>query len=325
MTEYYKSKDISNSAMSLINPEQEGSAQKYYKYINGQLENLQSKALELGSLIHEYKLEPENFNALSIDMPSGTVKAIIDTVLTTGNGEPIDLLDEQILEAARNAQYGGKWKEETIISKIKDNGREYYDAMLESSGKQIVDHSTLNTLYQCTTSLNRNRVARELLESKSNEDYHWVNEKEIYFDMTVPGTDRKYKCRSKIDRFGVDVKDKTFTLVDLKTTSKHISKYASAFEFYKTYRQLSFYIRALKSLLGEEYTCKACYIVAVMTTEPHLCRAFKIDPQDNYITKGYEEIDSLLTRIDFHTTSGNWVDDMEDLQNLEFILSLSND
>lgn len=324
--EYYKSRDISNSSLSLINPEQEGSAQKYYKYLNGDLEDIQSRALELGTLIHQYKLEPEQFNALSIDMPSDTICTIIDEVITHSNGEDLSYLREEILTAAGNAEYGGKWKDDTVVSKVIASGGEYYDAILSNEGKQLVDHSTLNTLYQCTTSLNRNRIARDLLDSKSNEHYEWVAEKEVYFEMHVPGTDRTVKCRSKIDRFGVNREAKTFTLVDLKTTSKHISKYGSAFEYYRTYRQLAFYIRAIQSLLGPEYTCDACYIVAVMTTEPHLCRVFKINPSDNYIAKGNEEIDSLISRIDFHTTSGNWVDDMEDIQDpTQFILTLTDD
>lgn len=324
--DYYQSKDISNSALSLINPEQEGSAQKYYKYLNGELEETQSKALELGTLIHQYKLEPEQFNALSIDMPSDTIRTIIDEVIDNSNGEDLSYLGEEILTAASNAGYGGKWKDDTVISKVIASGGEYYDAILSNEGKQLVDHSTLNTLYQCTTSLNRNTIARDLLDAVSNKHYEWVEEKEIYFDMPIPGTERTVKCRSKIDKFGVNREAKTFTLVDLKTTSKHISKYSSAFEYYRTYRQLAFYIRAIQSLLGPDYKCEACYIVAVMTVDPHLCRVFKIDPSDNYITKGNEEIDSLIKRIDFHTSSANWIDDMEDIQDpLQFTLTLTDD
>lgn len=63
-----------------------------------------------------------------------------------------------------------------------------------------------------------------------------------------------------------------------------------------------------------------------MTVEPYLCRVFNIDPADNYITKGNDEIDSLITRIDYHHSVGNWVDDMEDIQNPnQFILSLTDD
>ena len=324
--DYYKSRDISNSSLSYINPEQEGSAQKYYKYLNGQLENLESKALELGSLIHQYKLEPDEFNALSIDMPSATIKSIIDNVLAISNGEPVEELREYILEQAKEVGYGGKWKDDTVINKIIESGKEYYEAVTANVGKQLVDHTTLNTLYQCTTALNRNVAARDLLEASSNEFIEWVNEKEIYFEMPIPGTERTIKCRSKIDRFAVNREKKTFTLVDLKTTSKHISKYAGAFDYYRTYRQLSFYIRAIQSILGPDYKCEACYIVAVMTVEPYLCRVFNIDPADNYITKGNDEIDSLITRIDYHHSVGNWVDDMEDIQNPnQFILSLTDD
>lgn len=324
--DYYKSKKISNSSLSYINPEQEGSAQKYYKYLIGDLEDTQSRALELGTLIHQYKLEPEQFNALSIDMPSDTIQKIIDEVISKSEGEELSELYDLILEAAQNAEYGGKWKDDTIVSKVITSGEEYYNAVLDNKDKQLVDHSTLNIMYNAVTALNRNSFARDLLESTSNDYYEWVNEKEIYFDMPVPGTDRTIECRSKVDRFGVNREKKTFTLVDLKTTSKHISKYDGAFQYYKTYRQLAFYIRAIQSLLGDEFKPEACYIVAVMTTEPYLCRVFKIDPADNYIAKGNEEIDSLITRIDFHNSVGNWVDDMEDIEDpQQFILSLPDD
>lgn len=324
--EYYKSKDVSNSSLSYINPDQEGSAQKYYKYLNGDLEDLKSSALELGTLIHQYKLEPEQFSVLSIDMPSDTIKTIIDNVLFTSEGEPLEELYDQVLQQAKEVGYGGKWKDDTIVNKIVDSGKEYYNAVLSNTDKQIVDHSTMSVMQNAVTALNRNSFARDLIDSQSNEDYQWVNEKEIYFDMPIPGTERTIRCRSKVDRFGVNPRNKTFTLVDLKTTSKHISKYDGAFEYYRTYRQLAFYIRAIQSLLGDEYKPEACYIVAVMTKEPYLCRVFKINPEDNYIAKGNDEIDSLITRIDYHNSVGNWVDDMEDIEDpKQFILSLPDD
>jgi len=311
---YYESKDVSNSSLKHINPDEGGSASLFYKWKNNELDSESSKSLDLGTEVHEYKLEPEKFTTLAVAMPSDTIKGIIDVVFAGSEGQPLDELKEEILDAANDVEYSMKWKDETRVNKVIEQGAEYYKALQECEGKRIVDHQTMSKLYNCVQSLSRNEYATELLESKSTNEVQYVNEKEVFFEMKVPGTDRVIKTRSKLDRLRVNTVNKTFRVIDLKTTSKHISKYKSAFEYYHTYRQVAFYKRAAESLLGPEFTFEGADIVAVMTVEPYLSRVYGIEADDKYIDKGEAEIDDLMTRIDFHTQAQNWVDDMEDVQ-----------
>lgn len=306
---YYQSKAISNSALSYINPEQQGSAQKFYKWKIGELELEESPSLERGDLIHKYKLEPDLYDVMSVKMPTESIKNIIDDVLIHADGYDLSEMTDAILTAAASREYGQSWKPETLLKKVIEGGQEYFDAIQAATGKQIISHDTMNVLTNATESLDRNKSASELLDTPSNDSVLYFNELEIYFEIDGVPT------RSKLDRLIVNTVNKTFTVVDLKSTSKHIAKYAGAFEYYRTYRQLAFYIQAAQAHLGPDYTPSAeHYIVACMTVEPFLTRVFSVRTDSKYIEMGNQEIHELLERIKVHTNSNNWVDEMETIQ-----------
>jgi hypothetical protein len=128
------------------------------------------------------------------------------------------------------------------------------------------------------------------------------------------------KCKAKLDNIYIDLDNKIIYLNDLKTTAKPISLFKNTLEFYKYYRQIAFYKRALikqikfnNLLVGHvdfsNYKI-VCQIIAVETTGNFECQVFNVD---EYLPKGEEEIKSLLTRIKFHKDSNQWKRSMEDI------------
>lgn len=317
---YYSSRLISNSSLSYINPDQEGSAQKFRKYLDGELESEDSLSLERGDLIHKYMLEPDKFNALEMDLPSDTIIKIVDEVLIRNYDIKPEFGDnkEFILAAADTIGYGKNWKPETVLNKIVEAGTEYYNFKLANSNKIIVDYSTMNVVRSCVASLMHSDPAMQLLNAPGGQ-----NEKEIFWDA-IASDGSIHKAKSKLDRLIIDHVAKTFTVVDLKTSGKHISRYPESFAFWHTYRQMAYYIDAIQFMLGEEYSpSQEHYIVAVMTKDPYLTRVFRVTMEGGYIDKGRQEYKDLLTRINVHTTSANWVDEMETINGvLTFELKL---
>lgn len=303
---YYQSKAISNSVLSYINPEQDGSAHKFYQWKMGELESDESPSLERGDLIHKYKLEPDLYDVMSVKMPTESIKNIIDDVLIHADGYDLSEMTDAILASAEQRDYGQSWKPETLIKKVVEGGQEYFDAVQAATGKQIISHETKYVLDNATESLDHNKAASELLDTPSNNDVLYFNELEVFFEINGMAT------RAKLDRLIVNTVNKTFTVVDLKSTSKHVARYAGAFEYYRTYRQLAFYIKAAQAHLGPDYKpAEEHYIVACMTTSPFLTRVFNVKTTSKYIEQGNQEIESLLSRIKVHTDSSNWIDEME--------------
>lgn len=316
---YFKIKRVSNSSLSYINPDQDGSANKYKQYIDGVLPRESSASLELGDLVHKYMLEPENFNVLEMNKPSESIVSIVDYVIESvhqdnldSSGGDLSKFDAMITEGADMIKYGQNWKDATIVNKVVTMGQEYFKFVLTSKDKQIIDTSTAYRLQECVISLQAHKGAQKLLNDNDDKAVKAFNELSINWEKEIDGY--THKCKSKIDRLIINTEKKTFTVVDLKTLSKHISKYPKSFSYWHTGRQVAFYEDAAKAWLNENgyinyKPSKNHYIVAVMTTDPYLTRVFSVAHE--HIFAGRTEYYSLLDRVRFHTESNDWVFEME--------------
>ena len=294
--DYYKVKKISNSSLSYINPEQGGSPRKFKDYIDGNLEHLETPSLYHGSTIHKYILEPETFAVADIEKPSETIVKIMDKVYNITKGEidtDINKYHEYIFGSARELNYGQSWKPDTLIKKVIDQGKEYYDFLLRADGKICIDQKTAAMLTAVGSAINSHKAASELLftgEGKNEEEFYW-------------GPDKAYK--SKIDRYKKCSNTK-IDLIDLKTTSKSLEFFRDSFEYYQYDRQMAFYNDALEDNL---MLVNKVFIIAVETTGYYHVRVFEID--ENLIKEGRKKYKALLERIKWHQETQQWNESKE--------------
>jgi len=294
---YYKVKKISNSSLSYINPEQGGSPRKFKDYIDGNLEHLETPSLYHGSTIHKFILEPETFAVADLEKPSDTIVKIIDKVYNITKREidtDINKYHEYIFGSARELNYGQSWKPDTLIKKVIDQGKEYYDFLLRADGKTCINQKTAAMLTAVGASINAHKAASELLSGKGK------NEQELYW-----GPNKAYK--SKIDRYNfLSCSLRTVNLIDLKTTSKSLEFFKDSFEYYHYDRQLAFYVDALED---NNLIVNKVFIIAVETTGYHHTRVFEV--HKNLINKGRKKYKSLLERIKWHQNSQQWNESRE--------------
>jgi hypothetical protein len=89
-------------------------------------------------------------------------------------------------------------------------------------------------------------------------------------------------------------------------------------EFYRYYRQISFYDHAVKIWLEQKgylnYTADDHYIVAVETKGYFLTRVYIIS--EPYQRKGRIETASILNRIVYHFSTGDWVNQKEEQETI---------
>lgn len=302
--EYFKDKRVSNSSLSYINPEQGGSARKFKDYLDGNLAHLETPSLYHGSMIHKFLLEPETFAVADVERPSDTIVKIIEMVYDITKGEidtDIDKHHEYIFGSAKELNYGQTWKPDTLIKKVIDQGKEYYDFLLRADGKVCIDQKMAGMLSAIKDSISTHKAATNLLftgEGENESEYFW-------------GPNKEYK--SKIDRY-----QKTGTkvnLIDLKTTSKSIEMFRDSFEYYQYDRQMAFYVDALEDnfMLVDKV-----YIIAVETTGYYQVRVFEISK--NLIEEGRKKYKDLLERVKWHQEQQLWTESRESFESKGVIL-----
>lgn len=306
---------VSNSKLSLINPDEEGSPEKFNAGLGGNKKY--SDALVFGSAIHELTLQPQFFMLNeTIDRPSGKPGFMFDYIIN--NGLVVDR--ESIIEAAGVMDYfKGNPKEEKIQELI-DKHKDYYEYMY--SEDRLYDNEAMTQIYlssydrmrakACMDSINNNNSFRNLL----HPEYAYIpptikNEATVLMtvEVIVPKGDSfeiiPIRLKGKLDNFTVDYEDEILKLNDLKTTGKDIPNFGESFEKYHYSRQMGLYLWMLKALYADEkhknFNIGANMLV-VQTKAPYTSKVFPVSLTT--IQEGLKEAAQLIKRVAFHTLYG---------------------
>jgi hypothetical protein len=316
---YFLNPAINNSSLNFIDPETGGCPAKFKDYLDGKVEDEKTPSLEKGDYLHKYILTPKEFAVVTVDMPTPAVKEIVLRAfkalalqMDAQQKKELDLASNKstLMSIADELAWQKNWKEDTRFNKIIEQGVGYFNALKEAGDKTVLDGDLYETLKACAESIKQNDAAKLLLFDSPGQEV--FNEIEMYWDETWKGM--KLSFKAKLDRLVVDHNEKTFSIIDFKTTSKYIHNFPDSVEYYRYYRQLSFYEHAVKIWLKkqgyEDYTSDAHYIVAVETKGYHMTRVYIVSKE--YLLKGAVETANLLTRIVHHHSTGDWVRPMED-------------
>tara|TARA_R110000737_G_scaffold332023_1_gene348716 strand:+ start:3317 stop:4297 length:981 start_codon:yes stop_codon:yes gene_type:complete len=308
---YYAKEEISNSDLGelKISPR---------RFVMRKQQQMQTKsaAMELGTLIHKFTLEPDTFIVADVEPVTGKMGEYIQAYFEL---EKSGLKKEQVATMAyAHAKYkASSSKPETILKSFnsKEENVAYYEFLKKADGKIALGHKDKQVIEGCLTSLKAHVVSNKLLFG-TEETTETFNEKEIYF------TQHGVKCKSKLDRLIVDHKTKTVTVVDLKTTSNqvygectelktktgillrdwHVTGFMYSCLQYAYYRQLAFYMNAAMAEYPE-YTVEG-YIVAVDTKGSYDVAVYKLPTQ--WIEQGRTEIETLLGELKHYKESNNF-------------------
>lgn len=310
---YYGIKAVSSSSLKYIDPKDGGSPQKFKAFLEGTLSEERKSHLIRGTLIHMSMLEPEKFIIADVMKPAAALGDIADTFLI----QSMELNDENILNTIRAFNWQNNWKDETVVKKFKESGAmEYVEYMLKNmeSGKIAMDKSTGTTVDACKTSLTMNPQTNYILKDIDEDPrYLCFNEKEVVWEDTFFGA--KLRIKAKLDKLIVDLEERKFTIVDVKTTGKPISLFHKSFEEYRYPRQMKFYYGAAKEIMKSlgygDFTLDKVYIAAVETSDFHTSQLFDVTP---YLKHSNGEIRDLLKRIAHHTNTGDWINSMERIE-----------
>jgi hypothetical protein len=304
--EYYSEKRVSSSSIKWF----ESGPLFFRKMLDKEIEQETKRYFEIGKKIHMRILEQDEFNKNYIYLDYTTPKSeqqrkfCEDYISYRSKSK-----NEKLLYAYKSNYSADKLTEEKILEKaeeLKGQLSKYITYLKKRSEvKDILSFTDMRLIQDLAEETEKHIAANKLLyltdEDRMNglEEY---NEQVIFFEyMGV-------ECKSMIDRFIVNHKDKTIKLIDLKTTS-NLGDFGHSFEEFKYYRQMAFYWIALYSYFKEQginlsdYS-KETYIVGLQKGDVPECRVFEIT--EDWLTLGHSEISEVLYELKWHFDNDLW-------------------
>lgn len=294
---------ISNSRLKLINPDQDGSPEKYKIGFTGEI----TTSLSIGSGIHELFLQPESFTlGPDLNKPNAKLGLVIDEIKQLRR-EGYTINNAIKLACERVHYYENNINLSRIKSIIKEGLKYYQDS------KYILDDSVIllsqkdrNTVLNCVNNLNNNRQIRNLIKPIDifgdeiltyNEDAFFINVDAQYYDQTC-----ELKLKMKTDNWTIDTDNKIITLNDLKTTGHLIGQFMEdSFVKFHYSRQFGMYLWMLLRYCEKEYNYNPidwtvrCNVIVVETTANNSAGIFPINL--DLLEQGRKEFCKLLKMV----------------------------
>lgn len=321
--EYFseKYKDyVSNSKLSLINPEEGGSIEKF----NLGFKSDYSDSFELGGAVHSVLLQPEYYEVSNITKPSSKLGFFCDKLYEL-QSEGIELEKAIPIASERANYYSGKLSEKRKATALTAY-LPYYQERSNFEKNNILDktqiylsHTIKDKYDRCISELTSNRqLMNKLNPSSLLNDVEIYNEYAILAEIKVIYEDEEVivKVKGKLDNFTIDHEIKEVTLNDLKTSGKYVKYfmgnkvntvdedgnesemfYNGSFQKFHYYRQMAKYLFLLSAYCqskGLNYTPKANMLV-VETIPDFKSKVFPVN--NKQIKIGLEEFKQLLILV----------------------------
>ena len=295
---------ISNSRLSLINPDQGGSPEKY---INGfQSSSNSSDSLYFGSAVHELILQPESFEVIkNIKRPTAKLGFVIDEIIK--NRQKGLSIYQSIINASNKIDYYKNKLDDKKIHNIIQNCLKYYLDVTHyvKTDKDPIFLSERDNIRieQCLSSLKNNRNIVNLLQPFYISIPPVIcNEGTLLMDVKAIINNKEYiyTLKAKLDNFIIDFEAKTIYLNDLKTTGHILKEFPISFNSYHYYRQMSMYYWMLLIYIKKTYPDinewkGRANMIVVSTIPEYNSGIYKVN--NDQIKMGFDEFSYLLRLV----------------------------
>lgn len=291
-----------------------------HKMLTEDVPEEKNPVLERGTMIHEYLLQPEEFQKDYVIWDKAkpfTVqqKKFCQELANTVEIEP----DKAIISAYKEAYSTAGKSEDKMLSeglKIASALKEYVDFLKSRDERLMVTPSEYRMLEKIKQNVKSHKLANKII---------WpIGDKSPYGDPNNPfgscyhefhinwDYEGKIKCKSLLDGLTLDFKNKKAIIYDLKTTAK-LWHFEESIKTYDYLRQLDYYSMAVRWYLVSE--CGVTideifewdfeyYIIGIDTTGSNEIRVFKIEQED--VSSRDETILTALDRIAWHQVNNKW-------------------
>ena len=176
------------------------------------------------------------------------IKGIYDDVSYLVEEKTLEDYKNEILEYCKYEQYQPRWKDETRINKIIEQGSKYFDILKESGTRSIITETEYANAVNCVMALRTDKYTSKYCQKKSNNsNIEIVDKHVIVFDY------HGLEFKGELDRIIVDHKEKTITPIDFKTTSKSVLNFENSFWHFRYDFQAAVYTLGLSLDKSEKF------------------------------------------------------------------------
>ncbi len=288
-----------------------------HKMLSGKGEEEKSAALIRGTMIHEYLLQPEEFQKDYVVWNKSRPASVQEEMFCQALADSIEIEPNKALLSAYKAAYSTSGKsEEKVLSEASKKAsalKDYIDFKKSGDKREMISTYQSIQLATIATNISRHKAACKLLKPADNEkvfhEFHINWEYIPYKDddddiITCP-------CKSLLDSVTFDYDKKQVTLMDLKTTS-HLHNFADAVNTYDYTRQLYYYTLALNWYIKNELhenpdNWSHCWYIIAIDSFTSEIRVFEFNRAQIYYEKNNpERICNALGDIVWHMENGLW-------------------
>lgn len=276
--------------------------------------------LERGTMIHEYLLQPEEFQKDYIIWDKSRPSSAQQEKFCQAYASSLEIEPNKAVLEAYKAAYSTKGKtEETMLSegsKIASTLKDYIDYLKSGDQRIMIGPYDYQMLKKIRNNFKAHKLAWKLLwpledsiGPKILTDDGTMDIVKAYHEFHINWEDSGIKCKSLLDSLTLDFKHKKATIMDLKTTAK-LWHFEDSIEMYDYCRQLCYYTMAVKWYLNNELVEDSFewtfeyYIIGIDTTGSNEIRVFKIKP--GIVEDRKDTIYKALFEIAWHQQNNKW-------------------
>lgn len=283
----------------------------YKDYILKEREIKTDKHLIEGKLLHLMLLQPEKLNdEFSIvpgKIPSDNVRKVLNQLADfqkknyKSHIDP-DLkdLDTFILQALKDHNLYQSFKDDNKrLAKIQTfECEDYFKFICESDKKDVIDNDMLAKAVERVTLLKENEDVMKLMNQEETDfemdsiEVH--NEKYLECELK----DYDFGLKGYVDRYIIDHEKEEIIIVDLKTTSKGLEKFAETVDFYKYWMQAVIYsILVIKNSDKDISHYKKSFKFATIDNYNHV---YVFDVREKTFNEWMKGFMNILSQAEYH-------------------------
>ena len=284
-----------------------------YKKLSGQLEDETSQSMTKGTMIHEYLLQPEEFQKDYVVWDKSRPSSTNEEKFCQALADSLEIEPNKSLLSAYKAAHStsGKSDDKILSEAIKKAStlKEYIEFLKSRDQREMITPYSANQLMKIKENISNHKAACKLLLPADNKNvfhefhinWEYISSKYNDIEFTCP-------CKSLLDSVSFDYDNKKVILMDLKTTS-HLHNFADAVNTYDYTRQLYFYTKALKWYITNELhedgdTWNFIWYIIAIDSFTSDVRVFTFSYKQIY--RNAEKVRNALRDIVWHMENGLW-------------------
>lgn len=285
-----------------------------YKMLSGQIEEEKSQALSRGTMIHEYLLQPEEFQKDYVVWNERRPASAQEELFCQELANSIEIEPNKRLLTAYKAAYATTYKSEDKMlleaTKKASTLKEYIEFLKSKDEREMITPYQAKQLALIADNIRNHKAACKLLQSADNEKI--FHEFHINWEYVSKDFDNNSNfvcsCKSLLDSVTFYFSEKKIILMDVKTSS-HVHKFADSVNTYDYTRQLYYYTIALKWYVKNELHQDPdewivdWYIVAIDTLTNEV-RVFNFTKDQ--ITLNKDKVFCAIRDIVWHKDNNLW-------------------